>query len=142
MKDEQIIKALECCTTDNCKECPLRNVIRSRGCAKLWTNALRLIKRQESAQSAIDKFARDLCEERMIKGKAIADFEDLQDYIKKEKTEAIREFAEKLKQEDFDRCIDVVYDGSGEVKRVEIRRVLFNEQIDNLAKEMVEEAEK
>lgn len=51
------------------------------------------ISKLKSDQYAIDKFARDLCKERMLKGKAIADFEDLQDYIKKEKTEAIRKFS-------------------------------------------------
>ena len=60
------------------------------------------------------------------------------DEIAKARAEAIREFAEKLKQEDFDRCIDVVYDGSGDVKRVEIRQALFNKQIDTLVKEMTE----
>jgi hypothetical protein len=63
MTDNEIIKALECCTTDNCRECPLTNVVRSRGCDKLWVNALALIKQQKAEleyerAKAIADFAR------------------------------------------------------------------------------------
>lgn len=60
------------------------------------------IARLQKTQDDIDNFARDLCEERVLKGKAIADFEDLQEYIRKEKSEAIREFSEKLKQQAYE----------------------------------------
>lgn len=97
---------------------------------KNLTDAINLINRQkveisklQSDQYAIDKFARDLCKERMLKGKAIADFEDLQDYIKKEKTEAIREFANRLKSG--------VSIASG---------IITCDDIDNLVKEMTEES--
>ena len=45
---------------------------------------------------------------------------------------AIKKFAEKVKTENYDDCIDVTYDGSGEVKKVELRKALFNKRIDNL----------
>lgn len=106
MTDNEIIKALECCTKQGCsdnetKECPLKPY---EDCStRLAINALDLINRQKAeiarlqkTQDDIDNFARDLCEERVLKGKAIADFEDLQEYIRKEKSEAIREFAKEL----------------------------------------------
>ena len=108
MTDNEIIKALECClkgcNAEGCDDCPLYEKVED--CEiEIPIIALDLINRQkaeieklQSDQYAIDKFARDLCKERMLKGKAIADFEDLQDYIKKEKTEAIREFVKQHKE--------------------------------------------
>lgn len=106
MTDNEIIKALECCKTWNCEKCINRNRAKTAtNCRnELVSEIFDLINRQkaeisklQSDQYAIDKFARDLCKERMLKGKAIADFKDLQDYIKKEKTEAIKKFANRLK---------------------------------------------
>lgn len=79
------------------------------------------IERLQKTQSDIDNFARELCKERMLKGKAIADFEDLQEYIRKEKSEAIREFAERLK------------------KRFLVIPLIVVQEIDNLVKEMTED---
>ena len=61
---------------------------------------------------------------RMLNGNAIASYEDLQNYIQEEKSEAIKEFARKLKcgvpqETGVIRCAD----------------------IDNIAKEMVGETE-
>ena len=44
----------------------------------------------------IDDFARNICKERLLQGKAIADFDSLRRYIKTQKAEAYKEFAEKL----------------------------------------------
>ena len=107
MTDNEIIKALECCVNNQyCWLCILKD--REDDCHDILKSALDLINRQKAeiarlraVQGSIDNFARDLCKERLLKGKAIADFEDLQEYIRKEKSEAIREFAEKLKQQAF-----------------------------------------
>ena len=106
MTDNEIIKALECCVNNGrCKECPINPHYGNYGyCTKLaLTHALELINRQKAEierlkkdRGEIDKFARDICNERMLSGKAITDFEDLQKYIKKKKSEAIKEFAMKL----------------------------------------------
>ena len=104
MTDNEIIKALECCSNglDGCRECPAKehnlecgNVLKFR--------ALNLINRQKAeiarlkqTQDDIDNFARSLCEERVLNGKAISDFEDLQEYIRKEQSKAVKEFADQL----------------------------------------------
>lgn len=79
------------------------------------------VERTQKIQDDIDNFARELCKERILKGKAIADFEDLQEYIKKENSEAIREFAERLK------------------KRFLVIPLIVVQEIDNLVKEMTED---
>lgn len=133
MNDSEIIKAYE----EEISK-PQNHYIGTVGI--LW-NVLYLIKRQ---QAKIERLNIDL---KAMRGAANSWKAEVQRICKKEfdnieidieavKSEAVREFVERLKVEDFDRCIDVIYDGSGEVKRTEIRRVLFNKQIDNLVKEM------
>lgn len=46
----------------------------------------------------IDEFARNICKERLLQGKAIADFDSLQRYIKQQKAEAHKECIEKVKE--------------------------------------------
>lgn len=107
MTDNEIIKALECCVNNQyCWLCVLKD--REDDCYDILKSALDLINRQKAeiarlraVQGSIDNFARDLCKERLLKGKAIADFEDLQEYIKKEKSKAIREFAKRLKKKTY-----------------------------------------
>lgn len=133
MNDSEIIKCLTTSSDPNNLNC--------QPTTKLCKEALDLIKRQ---QAEIERLNIDL---KAMRGAANSWKAEVQRICKKEfdnieidietvKSEAVREFAERLKVEDFDRCIDVIYDGSGEVKRTEIRRVLFNKQIDNLVKEM------
>lgn len=85
------------------------------------------IERLQKDQDDIDNFARDICKERLLKGKAIANFDDLQEYIRKEKFKAIEEFAEKLKE----KYCDIVLYG----------KIVTVNTIDNLLKEMVGEKE-
>lgn len=111
MTDNEIIKILEneadfdcgiCCDNgENCLGEECASLI-SRAALDLINRQKQKIERLQKTQYDIDNFARDLCKERLLKGKAIADFEDLQEYIRKEKSEAIREFAEKLKQQAFE----------------------------------------
>ena len=51
----------------------------------------------EKTEIEIDDFCRRLCRMRMLNGNAIASYEDLQNYIQEEKSEAIKEFAERSK---------------------------------------------
>lgn len=55
------------------------------------------IERLEKKEIEIDDFCRRLCRMRMLNGDAIASYEDLQNYIQEAKSEAIKEFARKLK---------------------------------------------
>ena len=117
MTDNKIVKALECCSKaeiyDECKKmkCPLFLGL-SMGCKyvdkenQLYSDALDLINRQkaeierlEKIEIEIDDFCRRLCRMRMLNGNAIASYEDLRNYIQEEKSEAIKEFAERLKDE-------------------------------------------
>ncbi len=84
------------------------------------------IREADNLIKQIDNFCRDLCNERMLKGKAIADFEDLQDYIRKEKAEAIKEFADRVK-ESKSKLFNFIYSERE-----------FDNEIDNLEKEMIE----
>lgn len=59
--------------------------------------AIEEIHRLKKDASDIDEFARGICRERTLNGKAIADFDDLQEYIRKEKSKSIKDFADRLK---------------------------------------------
>lgn len=124
MTDEEIVKALECCISDNCRECPLTNVIRSRGCAALWANAFDLIKRQKEEINALngntEKYIAE-CEKRSR--------EIVEDYRKEIKSEAIKDFAKRYKSEINNRYEDIAY------------KDLFFKAIDNIVKEMTETEE-
>ena len=81
----------------------------------------------------IDEFARNICKERLLQGKAIADFDSLQRYIKQQKAEAYKECIEKVREK-LDDCrtvTDYVYQGydTGDIRNM----------LDNLVKEMVGE---
>lgn len=100
----EIIKALQCCSIKRggCKKCPLWH--RDGSCiADLAKLALSLVNRQQTeieqlkkVSTEADNFARTICNERMLKGKSVTDFEDLQEYITKQKSKAIKEFADIL----------------------------------------------
>ena len=154
MTDNEIIKALECCSTGetyaDCEKngCPLYLGI-TMGCKyidkenQLYSDALGIINRQQSEiersekkEIEIDDFCRRLCRMRMLNGDAIASYEDLQNYIQEAKSEAIKEFAERLKNKIKTECNPYGkptfdYDTSLAIMRY----------IDNLVKEMVGEKE-
>ena len=56
------------------------------------------IERLKKTEIEIDDFCRRLCRMRMLNGNAIASYEDLQNYIQQEKSEAVKEFAERIKE--------------------------------------------
>lgn len=87
MNDNEIIKALECCTSKGgCLACPLYNPEYTGTCVKsVFVNALDLINHQKTEIEGLQKrivFWRD----------------DMDYHPEKERAEAIKEFAEKLKQ--------------------------------------------
>ncbi|MEE1239285.1 MAG: hypothetical protein UHO61_05115 [Acutalibacteraceae bacterium] len=80
------------------------------------------IERLKKTEIEIDDFCRRLCRMRMLNGNAIASYEDLQNYIQQEKSEAVKEFAARLKEKR---------------KKAITCEVVIVDDIDNLAKEMV-----
>ena len=96
----------------------------------------------EKTEIEIDDFCRRLCRMGMLNGNAIASYEDLQNYIQEEKSEAVREFAERLKNEIIS---DTAYgcdsnQHSGYYDYT-IKIGDIPEYIDNLVKEMVGDKE-
>ena len=131
MTDKEIIKALECCdvTSGDCVNCPAKYRRRSDCIRILTRDTIELINRQQAeidkllVQSGhFDTFARNLCGTRLRNGNKIATFEDLQSYISKQKAEAVREFADRLKRMmfitdyDIDDLVDELYGNPEEIK--------------------------
>ena len=89
--DEEIIKALECCTkavsgVRKCEKCPLYTKFQCLYAIKVY--ALDLINRQKAENERLQK------EVNLVS----IQFQDLQERIDEVKTEAYKEFAEKLKR--------------------------------------------
>lgn len=161
MTDEQIIKALECCATDDgddCFQCPYGNIVYkpgNGGCVnRCRKEALDLINRQKAENEELrsdkiiaerhEKDARDLfvdCTRQLAEAKAeieslkrgvtftftIEDFESIKETVissldNKIKSEAIKEFVERLKKHKYCAHCEVV----------------SVSDIDNLAKKMTE----
>ena len=110
MTDNEIIKALECCSDSNCHECPIE------GCTDdIFRNALDLINRQKAE---IERLTVDLL-------KCSIRLDNLYKTADEIKSEAIKEFAERLKEK---LQWDVEFDN----------KLVFESDIDNLIKEMTE----
>ena len=105
MNDSEIIKALECCTTTKggCKECPMKGYEKVDCQLITATEAYKLINRQ---QAEIDRLNIDL---KAMRGAANSwkaevqrickrEFDNIEIDIEAVKSEAVREFAEKLKE--------------------------------------------
>lgn len=89
----------------------------------------------------IDNFARNICKERMLNGKPVADFEDLQKYIEKQIAESIKEIANKTNE-----MITEIYNkhifGNNDLEAEEKDAIInFSDDVtygfNNLVKEMV-----
>lgn len=119
MTDNEIINALECCMGCLCTECPYYDEsadLEDRDCmGVLVVNALKLINRQKAEINRLKKYD----EERDIRLHARL--------TATARAEAIKEFAEKLKEHYF--------------WNLE-RAAIFEEDIDNFVKEMTEGATK
>ena len=145
MTDKDIIKALECCTTNgaSCKDCPAFVKVERSNCKKYFRGALALINRQQAEIERLKakcentqigyNFAEDeiknLKKDKYKLQKALNQSED---YRVIAKAEAVKEFAERLKNKIKIECNPYGkptfdYDTSISIMRY----------IDNLVKEMV-----
>ena len=117
MTDNEIIKALECCSEHvrNCAECPLNVTSLDHCSTRLAQNVLDLINRQKAKIERLKKYD----EERDIRLHARL--------TEQARAEAIKEFAERLKAEKF--------------PHTDFGELVYVEDIDNLVKEMVGRAE-
>ena len=135
--DEQIIKALECCIAQenfeeiSCEICPYERVC---DCKEIvLQNALDLINRQkaeiENLKQIIDEEDREILK---LQKRIVFWREDLNYQPEKIKSEAIKEFAEKVKEEiRFDDCEYDCADCNYGCRKTMLA-------IDNLVKEMTE----
>lgn len=96
MTDNEVIKALKICSTKggSCKDCPAFVKVDRSNCKKALVGALDIINRQkaEIAEYPIKTLVGNNC---MICSKTSKDYDNL---IADIKSEAIREFAERLKE--------------------------------------------
>lgn len=118
MTDEKLMKVLECCANDDCGHCPTQ-VKQCRQHAIL--NAIDLINRQKTEIERYKENMPYLEQQSLDFCGVLCDFAE--ELIAKHKSEAIKEFAEMLK-EGHDQC-----DGEEDVPWL----------IDKLVKEMTEE---
>ena len=122
MTDEQIIKALECCSTNACSQCPAYDENVECDSEGIIKRALGLINRQtaeiESLKQIIDEEDKEILK---LQKRIIFWREDLNYQREKIKSEAIKEFAEQLKG------------------KKEPWLYIRLEEIDNLVKEITEE---
>ena len=152
MTDKEIIKAIEYCKNneDNgCRGCVFYGNEKGTCIDELISNALDLINRQQAEieyfkkeHIEVDNFARNICKERLLQGKAIADFDSLRKYVNSQIAEAIKEFAKRLKAESVYIGIDAdcfICTDVGEWKTWETVGEWCEETVDNLVKEMVGE---
>ena len=121
MTDNEIIKALECCTAyENCNECPYNTDTLSCERLKLLEDSLELINRQKAEIERLKKevsVARDA-------------YISIQDRYEHTKAESYKEFAERLNEKaQIADCFD------------SYNMVVGTHFIDNLLKEMVGEEE-
>lgn len=128
MTDNEIIKALECCSTSkvNCTNCPYDGDDLLRPCScNLMKDAIDLINRQKAENERLQARAilLDAIEDTIYPLPFETDYDKA---IKKAKAEAVKEFAERLKEksEHFD---------------LEKENFVSETDIDNLVKEMVGE---
>ena len=123
MTDKEIIKALECCTIKGakCTACPAFKKVDRSNCKKYFRGAIDLIKCQ---QAEIERLTANL--------RAME--QTLPNCAKAERAEAIKEFAERLKESEID--IDVSFGYGRECYTKAVTTI----EIDNLVKEMVGES--
>ncbi|MEE0980478.1 MAG: hypothetical protein U0K91_02240 [Acutalibacteraceae bacterium] len=141
MNDNEIIKALECCTNGVCAECPKVNspvsVLMCQG--NLIGEALEFINRQQEEierfkkiETTVDGFWEEIQKLAMFKDKEIPTLEELLEYMDNLKIEVIKEVAERLKEK-ADWCY------TGNIKKLSYR--ISAKNLDTFVKEMVGDTE-
>ena len=121
MTDNEIIKALECCANNICSECPCRKMFCSENIAIAY--ALDLINRQKAEIERLE----DVVYRLTLHNNSLCLLDETQK--KAIKSEAIKEFAERLKNK-LTACSRTI-DGVSEY-------LILDVDIDNLVKEMTE----
>lgn len=136
MTDEQIIKALECCSTDDgddCSRCPYGNIVYKSGnggcvnrCRK---DVLDLINRQKAEIERLEKAAGEKFNQwELLAEKTKQHYANLYKEAKNSlKAEAIKEFAERLKNGTF----------LGKEKK-SVEHAIWIYEIDKIVEEMTE----
>ena len=146
--DEQIIKALECCSQPYCNNnnCPLNeHTINTKDCiTKLSTNSLDLINRQRAEIERLHSEVKEKTETIVfLKDQATGwsiDFCNLKAKLNTAKAEAIKEFAERVKEIKVKYALPLL----GLQTKTEIENYVddillqMRDGIDRLAKEMTE----
>lgn len=128
MTDDEIIKALECCAQPIliCSECPYYDIHVPYPCAdQLKWAALNLI---DSQKAEIERLNTENMLTLSERNAFRTSFYEVSKQLKTAKSEAVREFAERLKE---NLQWDVEYDN----------KLVFESDIDNLVKEMVGDTE-
>ena len=100
MTDSEIVKVLECCTTNgaSCKDCPAFVKVDRSNCKKYFRGALDLINRlQAENERLLQKTQRPQDADPMDFCGVLCDFAE--GLIAKAKTQAYKEFAERLTEE-------------------------------------------
>ena len=139
MTDNEIIKALECCeeadTTDECKfmKCPNW---KHNGCKYVTDNEEYQYAPMMAINKGICKDALDLINRQKAEIERLERHTKMHDEIK---AEAVKEFAESLKEIDLYQFIEEYYENAE--LRYEVRRDWVDTHIDNLVKEMVGDKE-
>ncbi len=132
--DEQIIKAMECCSTDvqenPCPKCAFYNKHR---CSTLMVNAVSdLISRYKAKNERLKQIINEQDKEILkLQNRIIFWRKNLNYQPEKIKSEAIKEFAERLKEIIYTHMDRIDVDGVVLLTRVD-------NSIDNLVKEMTE----
>ena len=124
--DEQIKKALKCCGEEGCEKCPMNFIMDDIGCKLyigLYILALDLINRQEAEIERLKQDLKITMKNYVEGGKII-------------KSEAIKEFAERLKEKIHDSVYQYWNFGEGGYYLAED----VDDDIGNLVKEMVGES--
>ena len=123
MTDNEIKKALECCTTKgaNCKGCPAFVKVDRSNCKKYFRGAIDLINRLQAENERLKE----------VNEKLLIDFNGLSGFIHRVKAAAYKEFAERLKERNVS-----IYEYN---EKIISAIPLTKEDIDNLLKEMIGE---
>lgn len=95
MSDEAIKKALVCCLVDDCMSCP---IIRFHDCRTMLKNeTISLLNRQQAGIEKLKGAVQEWVDGKCLSQKHLLMIGNLQNEIEQAKTEAIKEFAEKVK---------------------------------------------
>lgn len=133
MTDNEIIKALECCSNEptlNCRNCPYERAC-NMGKSDMQRDALDLISRQKAEIERLRQANKDICD---VGGRLLRERKTI-------RAEAIKEFAERLKTYPIDCNLPLLGLETKQEIEAYFNSVMkqIDNAIDNLVKEMTEE---